>query len=324
MRSARAATFLPRQARPAVTRAASRSRLAWPLALVLLTVTSLLPARWLGLAGDLSSVINVALAPIGHLGNSIGAWLHPPPTRLDEFPPRAREYIENLEAAKAQAELEYRRMAQRNLELEEQIRQLTQAGLVPLPPGSELVFAPVVGRSPTDSHGPVRLRAGEREGARPGIIAVHNGIHLLGRVTTVDRFTSLLTPITNRATGGLSGLIFPPDRSLEVRNEDAPAVRLVPEHDGTLRGDVDRDDAIELGDVVMLSDPAWPASAQFRIVGEVTAVRPRDDQPLRERVVVRPRFVVGELAAVTLVVERPAGSGGRPVEPGPATGEDGR
>jgi hypothetical protein len=94
---------------------------------------------------------------------------------------------------------------------------------------------------------------------------------------------------------------------------DAPRLQLVADGRGTLVGDLDRNLVVQADDVVRLSDPAWPDSAQGMMLGRVMSVEPKDLQPLLNQITVRPRFHPQRVASVTLKIERlAAGEEGQP------------
>jgi hypothetical protein len=93
----------------------------------------------------------------------------------------------------------------------------------------------------------------------------------------------------------------------------APRLQLVADGRGALVGDLDRNLVVQAGDVVRLSDPAWPDSAQGMILGYVRSVEPKDLQPLHNQITVKPDFDAQEVASVTLKIERlAAGEEGPP------------
>ena len=118
-------------------------------------------------------------------------------------------------------------------------------------------------------------------------------------------------PVTDPATGLMEAIILPADDpAAEIA--DAPRLQLVA-HGEFLVGDLDRNLVVQAGDVVRLSDPAWPDSAQGMILGTVKSVEPKDLQPLNNRITVEPTFYAHDVASVTLKIERlAAGEGGQP------------
>ncbi len=129
-------------------------------------------------------------------------------------------------------------------------------------------------------------------------------MHLIGHVTNdVRLLSSRLLPITDRAAQWVIGIILSPDDPT-ASISDAPRVHLKPLGNGTLSGEIERARDVRLGDLVRLADLSWPDSAQGMIVGYVKSVDHKDDDPLRDVVVVEPRYLAADLDAVTLKIEQ--------------------
>ncbi|HMN95913.1 MAG TPA: rod shape-determining protein MreC [Phycisphaerales bacterium] len=277
----------------------------WLIATVaVLLVLSLAPARWLGWTSDVAAILAMATAPAGHLGNALRARLRPPPDALSEDP-RA------LEAALLNRN-QYRSlwMAER-LRSEELVQQLEDIRLAERFGAGTLfdpLLADIVGRRPDALRGPVRLNVGRAAGVRRGDVAVFRGAHLLGRIVEEpDLRGSLLLPITDGAHGRLHAAVLPDPEDADPAPRSI-ALLLAAQPDGTFVADVDHDARVRTGDPVVLNDPAWPETARGMIVGEIESIDRRDDQPLRRRVRVRPRYGLHELATVVLKIA-PRGGG---------------
>jgi len=291
----------------------SKARVSRPflIALAITVILCLAPTRWLGWVNDVASIVRLPVAPLGDLGNTAARWLRPPPTRFADLPPDVRELVQNLEEERDRFERLYHAAASRAAELQEQLEQLQQVPVDTLSAPVSLLRAQITSRNPADSSGPVQLNRGSRHGVQRGAIAVYNGVHLLGRVADVSPVSASLHPITHSATGLLRASVFPTGAD-DATVHEAGRVALRPTGDGRFIGDVAQQHPVQPGDVVRLFDHAWPASAQAMIIGTVSDVRAKDDQPLRRIVVVEPRFRISELSDVTLIVEdqRAVGSGG--------------
>lgn len=280
-------------------RSGSRSQRAFSVAVGLTVVAALMPTGWLGWTSVLSAVVNVPLQPLIDVGLRLGAWIRPGNDER-EVSAELRRRTDELETTRALLH-----GARLKIEgLEEEIGELQAARR--LHQGAEInpLFARVTARSPNRPGGPVRLNAGSRHGVTPGTVAVYRGAHLIGRVADdVSRLSCHLVPITDPAIGLLEVIVLPADDPVAdlVR---APRLQLVPDGTGALAGDLDRTQEVSPGDVVRLSDPVWAESAQGMIVGVVESVEPNDLQPLRNTVVVRPRFHANRVASVTLKIER--------------------
>lgn len=289
------------------------ARRALSVALVALAITALLPSRFLGWAGWFGTLAQTLAAPISHPVTRFARWVAPAAPRIpgEDAPSRAwRLRAEEFETL-------YLRERAENQALLQQISDL-QSGLELNPGlGVRQVATPVIGASADLSSGLLAIRAPRGSGITPGsTLAVVEGVQLLGRVDSVRALIAQIRPITDRSAGRVEGAVvlgsFP----------DSPRLRcsLTPRGDGSLSGPVEdpgsavaQSAILAVGQRVRLVDRSWPESAQELILGEVAAIEPNPEQPLRRMVVVRPLV---ELARVSEVVLRiPVARDGRPDEP---------
>lgn len=277
------------------------SKRAFLVAIALAGVLAILPNRWLRpWTSDLAAVVNVPLEPFEYGGIKIRTWFRPAPDPLQGEPEIVQRLIEDRDEVHAL----YRAAQLRVEALEQEISELQDAQRFHRGGNITPVYAPITGRSPGRGGGPLRLRAGTREGVTTNTVAVYRGVHLIGRVTgEVGRFSCRLLPITDRASQWVVGMILSPDDPTSSIS-DAPRVDLKPLGNGTLSGEIDRARDVRPGDLVRLADPSWPDSAQGMIIGYVESVDHKDDDPLRDVVVVEPRYLAADLAAVTLKIEQ--------------------
>ncbi len=282
-----------------------RTPIAFLAAVGLTVFVSLLPTRWLGWVSDVSSIVRLPVAPLGDLGNSAAHWFRQPATAHSELDPITRDLVNDLEQQRDQYERLYYAADQRVAELEEQLQQLQQVPVEMLNTPVTLLRAQITTRHPNQSNGPVQLNRGTRHGVKRNAIAVYQGVHLIGRIADVSNVSCSLHQLTNSATGLIRAAIFPSGVEAATAHETA-RVALRPVGDGTFVGDVAQEHQVQQGDSVRLFDPAWPIGAQAMVIGTVTEVRNKDDQPLRNEVVVTPRFTVSQLSDVTLIVEERA------------------
>ena len=280
----------------------SRTPLAFTAAVVITVMLSVFPTRWLGWVGEVSSIVRLPVAPLDDLGNSAARWLRPPAETHAALDPQSRELVLNLEEQRDRFERLYHAAQQHAADLQQQLQQLQQVPVDTLNVPVTLLRAQITTRHPNQPNGPVQLNRGARHGVETGAIAVAQGVHLIGRISDVTTVSSSLHPLTHSATGLIRAAIFPADgETAEVAEAARVALRAV--GNGTFVGDVSREYPVRVGDIARLFDAAWPASAQAMIVGAVVDVRTKDNQPLRREVVVQPRFTVGQIADVTLIVE---------------------
>lgn len=294
-----------------------------PVALLLLAVTALLPARHLAWAGWFGTLAQTLAAPISHPVSRFIRWVAPAAPLVageDNASHAWRLRAEEFETL-------YLRERSSNERLLEQIA-LLQSGLALNPGlGVRQLATPVIGASSDLSSGLMSVRAPRQSAITTGTtIAVVEGVQLLGRVDSVRAMIALVRPITDRSSSRIEGVVVLGD------SREAPRLRcsLSPAGDGTLVGPVEDPSglpagvSLAIGQRVRLADPTWPESAQELIVGQVESIRPNPDQPLRQMLVVRPLVDLSRVSEVVLriPVSRDAGDDS-PRTPAPPPGEGG-
>lgn len=278
----------------------ARTQSAFTAAILITLALSLTPDRYLGWTNDIAEIIRVPTRPFSHLGIVMGNWLRPPTSFDSDVPEESKEYVDHLKSERDKFMQLY---AAEQMEVASLRQTLEQIQRVPIEARRplRLLGASITAHSPTDRFGPVQLNRGSRAGVTPGDIAVYNGVYLVGRISDVSTFGSTLVPLTNVATGLMLVKITPPDtRDISVLN----LVQLQPNGDGTFIADVESGFDIEVGYEAILSDRTWPDAARSMVIGTVASIDPIDDQPLRNRIVIKPRFHVSELSRVTLKLEQ--------------------
>jgi hypothetical protein len=266
-------------------------------------VLSMLPTRWLGWTKDVAAIVALPITPFTHVGTQLSAWLRPAATPLDALTGDSLLALEKLALEKDYAEAQLVAAKMRIDELEQQVAQLQLAQRYSSGRPVRLLLADITGHSPNLSLDVVSLNCGSHRGVHKGAIAVHAGVHLIGRVMEVDALRSLLVPITSPAMRELLDAVIMPGGDADAPMEQAARVQLAQRSDGAFIAVVDRELKVERGDIARLADARWPAAAQAMIIGTVQAVESIEDQPLRRRLVVRPMYRAHELASVTLKIE---------------------
>ena len=288
-----------------VVRIDFRSHRALAVATGLTVIAALLPIRWLGWTAVLAEIVRVPIQPMADAGVQVGRWVRPPVDDRGESE-ALRKRTDELETTRvllhgALLEIEG---------LHEEIAAMQDART--LRPGVEItpIFARVTSRPVDRARGPVRVNAGSRLGVVAGAIVVYRGGHLIGRVArNPSRLSCGVVPITDPSIGLIEGYVnAADDPGGDIRHR--PHIQLLPDGRGGLVGDLDRELAIHRGDVVRLSDPSWPGTAQGLIIGVVQSVVPKDLQPLRNAVTVRPQYDAQRVAAMTVIIERYAAAAG--------------
>ena len=302
----------------------------WVFPLVIVTTTAIaflpMPYRF-GWTRGIARVVQIPLRPFMHLGNVAAGWIEPAPTVAkqtgltsdDETLAMLVRERNDARHELAAAELKIRRM-QREIE-----------ALQLIPPdvrqrGEVVAIAQFTRRSMNSPRGTVELTVsrGESRLIPVNCVAVYEGVYLIGRTVEHDDGlgTSVLLPLINKATGYIRTRVQPATERTRVDASGmtesiglTEIVAIEPVGDGTFTGVVDRRENVREGDFVLLDDSRWPQSAQALIVGRIEDVVVDDDEPLRDRLTVRPEFQVNQLSEATLVAD--------PIEVGTTNGGGG-
>jgi cell shape-determining protein MreC len=262
----------------------SSNRLYAAAVLALLASSLVVPMRWQGWATRAGDALQLVVAPVSRPVVATIGWLRGARTPPDDDAIRVlEEHVEHLRQSLLRQKQENDRLAQVLRDLQRGIALNPDLRTRQVP---AVVYAVTQG-APTL----LRVQGGSREGVRPNAIAVAPGLQLVGRVVAVADRTSSVQVMNARGAGSIACVIILDDESPEGLR-----CTLTPVGDGSLRGPVeDRRDATgeqpiepRVGQTVRLDDPTWPRGARMLLVGRVERVEPREDQPLRRVVTVRP------------------------------------
>ncbi len=168
-----------------------------------------------------------------------------------------------------------------------------------------LAAANVVSMSSDGGGVALRLNAGTLQGVSPGDAAIFGGDGLVGRIAPeVGTVSSTVLCVSSRAFGRIDAYAVPADQE-RAKRPVVIALQLLPDGRGALRSDVDLGTALRAGDIVRVKDSTWSSGAQGMRLGVVVEVRPKDAQPLRGEVIVRPAI---DPASVSEVIIKLSGS----------------
>jgi hypothetical protein len=247
----------------------------------------------------------IALAPPSRVFTVIADFLRPPRSPDLAGDPAVRE----IENARDEYQRRWRASEQRIVELENLAAAL-QGGRSLLANIPYTPFAtPVVERSTDPTSATLTVRGGRDLGVTNNAVASSAsassvGIHLIGRVGAVNARTSNVIPITHRANGWMSVIIDPDttgDPASPTPLERLARAQIQPVGQGLFRGEVDADaPAVEVGQTVRLSDSTWPDSAQMLVLGQIVEIAPKDSQPLRTVITVRPELDLARVSQLFL------------------------
>lgn len=274
-----------------------RTHKAFALALIAVIVLAFMPARWLRWTSDVAGIVNVPLMPFRHMGLSLAGWLSP------EHEVRIREFEGEQHLLQQYEELDRRYIAaqMRIAELEEQLVQIQQIPMTELDVPTRLLSASITARDPRSRTANVQINRGRQHGVVEGTIAVFGGVHLIGKVSSVDRVSSMVLPITNPDHGSLWAIVFPTDQPMTTVS-DAVAIELRPRGDGAFVAEPQADVPISRGDLVRLAAMHdWPRSSLGMVIGVVESIS--NEQSLRKHVIVQPRYEAVHVPSVVLKIE---------------------
>lgn len=261
---------------------------ALALAVAALLILALAPARFTRWVERFQQPVRFVFAPISETASLASRTLRPADRGDRSQDPDIRALTEERERFK----LLYLQTRRENETLRERVREL-QSGLELMPAtGLRLLSARVIG----SSNNVLLARAGESQGVIAGeTVAVARGVHLVGRVISTSAQTCDILPVIDERTGLIDAAVF------VAEPETSVACQLDPIGNGRLRGPVAGDGAgVEPGQVVRLSDPDWPPTAQMLILGRVESVAPSEEQPLRRIITVTPQIDLARVLRVTL------------------------
>ncbi|MFK7960645.1 MAG: hypothetical protein AB8G96_08960 [Phycisphaerales bacterium] len=291
-----------------------------PIVLVITAAIGFLPAPWrLGWQSDLAHIVWVPLRPFSHGGVWVASWLRPSPSPSAGMS-ADRLTLDGLVAERDAAMRQVLAARQEIRRLEEQISELQQIPTSARDVARVVRLAQVTRRTPGRPRGPVELAVGrgtDDAGAVPeGAVAVHAGVHLLGRIRadgsgTVARGSVMLVPLASEDTGYIIAHLYvgSAERADEqqiadfVLPPDPALVQLAPTGTGAFEADVDRELPFRVGDEVRLADERWPVAAQQLLVGRIIDSRVKDSEPLRKVVTIEPMVTIGDVSRVLLLAD---------------------
>ncbi len=268
------------------------------IAVLLVIVLSLLPTPLLGRVNDVAEILNVVRTPFGDLARRVSGWLRPPDDPLAMMSEDYQKLAKEREIANSALFAAWEKIKQ----LEQEIEELQQARRFNETGAFRPLVARIIGMAGSRADGPLKLNVGKAHGVAPGVVAVHGGADLVGRVgeeSDVSALNSVLILTTDPIHKLIQGMVTTATTA-ERQYEPIP-IQLIPIGDGTFVGDISDEVPARVGDVVRLWDVGWPETAQGMIIGQVESMTRKDDSPKRMEVVVRPRIAeFSRLLTVTL------------------------
>lgn len=257
-----------------------------------LFILAVLPSRFSAWAGFAREPVRAVLTPASAPMRAVALWLRP----AQRSPHSDDPAVAALEEERDRLFALWRRSEQRIDQLETLLQELQRGRALNPELDFVPIVAPVVGANADRAGAVLQLRAGRDRGVTTNAVAVINGVHLVGRVVRVGSRVSDVALITHRGSGWIRAAVDPGATGAVVGCQLRPV-----DGEDLLRGDLDADaSGVEVGMLVRLVDDAWPRSAQMLVLGRVVRVEPKESQPLRQVVTVRPEADLRRVSQVVL------------------------
>lgn len=255
----------------------------------------------------------IALAPPSRVFTLVADFLRPPRSAGLSDDPAIRE----IEQARDEYQRRWRNAEEHINALQRQLAEF-QRGRAILPNLAFTPFAtPIIARATDPTSAVLTVRGGRDRDIITNAVASTEGVHLVGRVVAVNARTSDIQPITHRATNWMRVSIDPPmnpsvpEGGAGEGSSSLAYAQIQPVGEGLLRGEVDSDAPdVHVGQTVRLADNSWPESAQTLVVGEIVEISPKDIQPLRTVITVRPVIDPSRVSQVILWIPEDNVGGG--------------
>lgn len=265
------------------------------LTLVTLCITSFLPRKMLTWTHEPGQVIQRLTSPPAHAVKYVTDRFGNPEYATN--PDTTIGQIDTLRGQNLALQIEIQRLKQEVAQLSG-VRRAEDQSIIRIP-------ANVIAESTSASSRVFRIRAGTRDGVRPGSVASTRDTHLLGRVTNITATTCEVIPITDQNSGTIEGSTVNPDGTPGIRFD------LTPQDDssGTLKGP-GRFETVgltqtpllaEVGQQVSLTDENWPLHTGL-IIGEIIAVEQSEQSPQRQVITVKPHINTRMVSSVFIRV----------------------
>lgn len=214
--------------------------------------------------------------------------------------------------SRAQLERKWRRAYRRNRKLaheltrlRQQMQQLQNVRARLADRGVTLVEARVAGLTGGSENVRLTIDRGRRNGIAKGQAVVSGG-NLVGEVVAAGPVTADVRPIVT--PGSSLSAILTPSRSVAGPGEQTAGVRQVAVRvkwngeQGLFTAAPGADETVKVGDVALLNDQTWPATAQRAILGKVIRAEPNPRRPVLQQVRIKPLAPITQLDRVTVIV----------------------
>ncbi len=278
----------------------SKRRMALGFALLLTSVSVVLPPSQSGLSADLADLLRVPQMPFARLGVLLDDWLRPSGDGLGGM--QAREHLDLVQRERDTWARLFRQERIRADGLAQRVRLLESlpdtALRAPVPPTT--LVRVVTGRAVRDATARIELQPPDatQGRVRTGDVVIAKDRLLVGRLERVGPFRLLVRPVAHPDSGPVEVAVV---RTIESLDRPLDRLLLQPDGTGAFLADVDRRADIQLGDRLMLTDPRWPSRVQGLVLATVRSLEPIDDAPLRQRVIAVPAAPPQSVVQVAVV-----------------------
>jgi len=255
-----------------------------PMCVTAMIILCMLPSAWLDWTNWFGAQARVVVSPISHPMTMAKNLVIPQSVGNPNATQREQSLKSELDRYRT---LLYREQ-QENTQLSSLVEQLSSGAAVTPDIAVTQIPRPVTGLSREF----LIVRSGGHERISRSTVVVVNAVQLCGRVAEADSRTALVLPITAKAAQPLLGNVM-----LDNTGTQTARCMLSPIGKGLLQGDVTMPVAdgtgipaatIQVGMEVRLLDNQWPRHAQMLLIGYIESIAPSPNQPLRQRITVRP------------------------------------
>jgi len=257
-----------------------------PICVTTLIILCMLPSAWLDWTGWFRAQARVVVYPIAHPITMTKNIVIP----QSVVNPNATQRENALQSELDRYRTLLYRTQQENTQLSGLVDRLSSGAALTPDIAVTQIPRPVTGLSREF----LLVRSGGHERVNRSTVVVVNAVQLCGRVAESNDRTALVLPITAKDAQPLLGNVM-----LDNSGELTARCMLSPIGKGLLEGDVtmptntpatagQSTPAITVGMEVRLLDDQWPRHAQMLLIGHIESVAPSPNQPLRQRITVRP------------------------------------
>lgn len=147
------------------------------------------------------------------------------------------------------------------------------------------------------------------------VVAPRDEVTLLGRISRADSVQSDVLLLTNPQVSVQAQIIRPRHLPAGSPAQGVMSDLIVTTQPCLVQGmgnnqmritdvNIQQGIAPAVGDLVRITDPAWPAETQFMVIGQIDKVSHREDQPLRYELLISPRIAATTLRNVMVLTSK--------------------